>query len=119
MKKFGLSVAGAATLLTSAALLIDYGHRRSSNKNAHPAELVIGIVGSVAGITMAVLGELELPSKKKIDELDLEGLLDDSDIDLMEDNISAVLGASAEQVARPEKLHHIELDEEASIEDFI
>ncbi len=118
MKKFIISMAGAATVLASAAILIDYGHRKSKN-TAHPAELAAGILGTLAGVALAVLSEVTLPKRKAIGDLDLSDMLDEEDIALMNENISDVLGASAEQVAKPEKLRHIELDEDATIEDFM
>ena len=119
MKKFILSMAGAATFLASAAILIDFGHRQSKNAFAHPLELTAGILGSIAGFGLAVLAEVDLPKKKLIGDLDLEDMLDEEDIALMNENISDVLGASAEQTVKPEALRKIELDEDASIEDFI
>ncbi len=119
MKKFIMSMAGAATVLASAAILIDYGHRKSKNAAAHPAELAAGILGALAGVALAVLSEVELPKRKTISDLNLCDMLDEDDIALMNQNISDVLGASAEQVAKPEKLRHIELDEDATIEDFM
>ncbi len=119
MKKFALSMAGAATVLASAAILIDYGHRKSRCAEASPAKLTAGIIGAVAGFALAVLGDINLPERRLIGDLDLADMLDEDDIALMDENISEVLGASAEQVAKPEKRRTIELDEEATIEDFI
>ncbi len=117
MKKFIMSMAGAATVLASAAILINYGSRKSKD-NAN-GQLAAGILGVLAGAALAVLAELNLPKRTTISDLNLSDMLDEEDIALMNQNISDVLGASAEQVAKPEKLRKIELDEDATIEDFM
>ena len=92
MKKFIISMAGAATVLASAVAFIDYANRRSKNNDRFVGELVFGIVGSLAGVALAVLSEkLEQPK-----ELVLEDMISDDDVALMHENISEVLGASAE-----------------------
>ncbi len=119
MKHFNLSLIGAATFVASGAILFDYGHRKSKSAPTHPIELTAGLLGAAAGLALAVLGDINLPERKLIGDLDLENMLDEEDFALMDENISDVLGASAEQVAKPEKRRTIELDEEATIEDFI
>ncbi len=119
MKNFKLSLAGAVTFVAAGAILFDYGHRKSKCAPAHPIELTAGLLGAAAGLALAVLGDVNLPERKLIGDLDLENMLDEEDFALMDENIADVLGASAEQVAKPEKRRTIELDEEASIEDFI
>ena len=120
MKKFILSMAGAATLLTSAAILIDYGTRKSKSKSSNPAELAAGIVGAVAGVALSALAEIKTPIlKKKKEPLELGDILEEEDLDLLDESISEVLGVSDEQTVKNEILREIELDDEASIDDFI
>lgn len=121
MKKFILSMAGAASLLTSASILIDYGTRKAFGKSAHPTELTAGIVGAVAGVTLAILGECDLPSLKKKKNSDKEFLLllNDEDLAKLENATSEELDESGEDTSGESKPQPIELDEEATIEDFI
>ncbi|MBQ9773846.1 MAG: hypothetical protein IJW30_04210 [Clostridia bacterium] len=111
MKRFILSMAGAASLLASASILIDYGTRKENAREAHPAELTAGIVGAVAGVALAALAEIKLPKKAPKEELG--DLLGEDDFALLDENLSEVLGD--EDATIPV----IELDEETSIEDFI
>ena len=118
MKKFAFSLAGAATVLASATVLIDYGRRKAKGLDAHPVQLTAGIVGALAGVTLAVLGEVNLPIRKKY-VLELDDLLDEEDFALMDENISEVLGGSNDHHARSASIRQIELDEEATIDDFM
>ena len=116
MKKFILSMAGAASLLASATILIDYGTRKARGKDTHPVELTAGIASAVAGAALATLGEIELPKlkKKAKAEEELVVLLSEEDLALLEENVAEALEVEIEDAA-PE----IELDEDATIEDFI
>ena len=89
MKKFVLSMAGAATVLASAITLIDYASRKSQGKNACVGKLVFGVVGSLAGTALVVACEKATPRK----ELVLDDMISDEDVALMHTNISEVLGA--------------------------
>ncbi len=121
MKKFILSMAGAASLLASASILIDYGTRKALGKDAHPVELTAGIASAVAGATLAVLGEVNLPKRKKKAKADEElvVLLSEEDLALLEENVAEVLDGESEEAPAEEPAPAIELDEEATIEDFI
>ena len=115
MNKLILTVAGAATLLISTVVLIDYAARKASNKKANAGELLVGIAGAAAGAAVALYAQKS--SDKK--DLVIEDMLDEEDLALMQENISEVLGAATEHSQKPEKLRTIEVDEETSIEDFI
>lgn len=121
MKKFIFSMAGAASLLASASILIDYGVRKASGKDAHPVELTAGIASAVAGVALATLGEIELPKlkKKKKAEDELVLLLNEEDLALLEENVAEALDGDVEEAPAEEAAPVIELDEEATIEDFI
>ena len=115
MKKFIISMVGAATVLASAVAFIDYANRRSKNKDRFVGEVVFGVVGSLAGVALAVLSEkLEQPK-----ELVLEDMISDDDVALMHENISEVLGASAEHAETKKALRTVAVDEETTIDDFI
>ncbi|MBQ9784792.1 MAG: hypothetical protein IJW29_04755 [Clostridia bacterium] len=120
MKKFIFSMAGAASLLASASILIDYGTRKASGKDAHPVELTAGIASAVAGAALTALGEIELPKlkRKKKSEEELVILLNEEDLALLEENADQDLTVDEEAPAE-EPAPTIELDEEATIEDFI
>ena len=115
MNKLLLTVAGAATLLISTAVLIDYAARKASHKKACSGELLVGIAGAAAGAAVALYAQKTAEKK----DLLIEDMLDEEDLALMNENISEVLGAGAEHTQKPEKLRTIEIDEETSIEDFI
>ena len=110
MKKFIVSMAGAATVLVSAVALICYANRKAKN-----AALALGITGTLAGVALTVLSEkMEQPKDLVIDDM-----LTDDDVALMHENISEVLGSSPEHTEKPKQLRKIEVDEDATIEDFM
>lgn len=115
MNKLILTVAGAATMLVSAIVLVDYASRKAAKKKASAGELVVGLVGAAAGAAVTVYAQ-KADQKK---ELLIEDMLDAEDIALMHENISEVLGTGAEHTKKPEQLRTIEVDEDTSIEDFI
>lgn len=114
-KKILLTIAGAATAFASGTLISDYALRKGVHKRANPTELILGISGLVS--SAAVLAYAYLAATEEKD--DYEDMLNDEDIALMDANISEVLGASVEHTEKPLSLRLIEVDDEATIEDFI
>lgn len=115
MNKLVSTVAGAAVALTSAILVIDYASKRKKDMDPSAGFLLAGIAGLLIGAALPVATGIVEDHKK----MDFDGALDDADTDRVKANISEVLGNSADRGKRPEKLRHIELDEDTSIEDFI
>lgn len=108
------TVAGAAVALTSVALIAGYSVRKAKKKGG-VGLLVAGLAGMAVGAALAYKPELDAKRGLTVDEL-----FNDGDMELMQQNISEVLGVSAEQaeVQRAPR-REIELDEEATIEDFL
>lgn len=113
-RKILFTLAGAITLGISAATLIDYSVRRARDKKVSAAKLALGLVGIAAG-TMTVI----YPQKFLLDGLEVKDVLDEDDVSLMDQNISEVLGNTADRGNAPQQLRKIEVDEETSIDDFI
>ena len=109
------TVAGAAVAATSAALIVGYHVCKAKQKAACAGLLVAGIAGMVVGAALAYKPEAD--ARKR---LAVEDLFEDDDVELVNRNISEVLGGSADH-GEPNRapMRQIELDEEATIEDFI
>ncbi|MBQ7335071.1 MAG: hypothetical protein IJW92_01175 [Clostridia bacterium] len=117
-KQLVVSIAGAATVVASTALVVDYAVRKSKSR-ANAAELVFGIFGIAAGIAAGVAAVV-MAQKEENQALLMEHVLEEDDAALMDENIAEVLGTAVEHTPEAEPLRRtIELDEEASIEDFI
>ena len=114
MTKKAYYLASAAIVAASVASIVTYAVQKATKKNAFPGLLVLGAAGLVAGTAIAAK-----PGKDAIKRLSDEPLLDEEDTDLMQINISEILGSSAERGEAPKKLRVIEVDEDATIDDFI
>ncbi len=114
-KKILLTVAGAAGAFASGALISDFAMKKGVHKKANPTELVLGISGLVAAASVMAYAYLAGAEE----EPEYDDMLTDEDIALMDANISEVLGASVEPTEKPLPLRSIEVDDEATIEDFI
>ena len=109
------TVAGAAVALTSVALVAGYSVRKAKQKSGGVGLLLAGLAGLAVGAALAYKPELDAKRGLTVDEL-----FNDGDMELMQQNISEVLGVSAEQAeAQRAPRREIELDEEATIEDFL
>lgn len=117
-KKVLLSMAGSAAAIASTVAIVDYINRRiicnKTHQQPYVSQLTLGVVGLVAGTALTVWSQMKAEEKEVIVDV-----LTDEDIAMMDDNISEVLGASAEPSEKPEKLRQIEVDEDATIEDFM
>lgn len=116
MKKIVYSIASVAVTATSVALLAGYTVKKKKTDEANLGMLVAGIAGLFVGAAIA----LE-PTRQAAKGLVMEGdVMTEDDVDLMHENISEVLGTgAADRGKKAENLRQIELDEEASIEDFM
>ena len=114
-KKSLLTIAGAAGAVASSALIADFILRKNTQKKTNATELVLGISGLTASASVIAYAHLS----KIEEESEYEDMLTEEDIALMDANISEVLGASVEQSVKPLQLRDIEVDDEATIEDFI
>lgn len=109
------TVAGAAVAATSAALIVGYAVCKTQKKAACAGLLVAGMAGFAIGAALAYKPELDARRGLTVDEL-----LNEGDMELVKQNISEVLGVSVEQTEEQRApRRRIELDEEATIEDFL
>ena len=114
-KKSLLTIAGAAGAVASSALIADFILRKNTQKKTNATELVLGISGLTASASVIAYAHLS----KIEEESEYEDMLTEEDIALMDANISEVLGSSEERPVKAEKPSGIEVDEDATIEDFI
>ena len=105
---------GAAVAAVSAALIIDYAVHKKKEKAVSAGLLVAGIVGLVGSAVLAYQ-----PEKQARRQLTVTDMLDDNDVSLVNQNISEVLKDTADRGVSTAKLRSIEVDEAASVEDFI
>ena len=112
-KNVNYYLAGAALAIVSTTFVVSFAVKKAQKGKAYAGLLLAGLAGYI--ISAAVTTE---PVREVAKKLEVEDLLDDADTDLMEANISEILGNSADRGAAPRKLRQIEVDEEASIEDF-
>lgn len=114
MTKKTLYIASAAITAASIAAIVTYSIKKATKKPVSAGLLILGSLGIAAGAALSTK-----PSRDAVKELGNEPLLDEEDTDLMQVNISEILGNTADRGTAPEKLRHIEVDEETTIEDFI
>ncbi len=114
MKNREYYLAGATFALASTAALITYAVKKAKTGKAAVGLLVAGIAGYAIGTIAATE-----PARAASRRLTVEDLLDDADTELMQSNISEIFGNAADRGATPQVLRQIEVDEEATIEDFI
>jgi hypothetical protein len=107
-------LAGAAFALASTAALVAYAVKKAKTGKAAIGLLIAGI----AGYTVGTIAATE-PARAASRRLTVEDLLDDSDTELMQSNVSEIFGNAADRGTAPQALRQIEIDEEATIEDFI
>ena len=117
-KKVLLSMAGSAVAIASTVALVDYINRRITCKaqgQPYLSQLATGVIGLVAGTALTVWAQMKVEDEPEV----LVDVLSDEDIAMMDDNISEVLGTSKETSEKPTRLRKIEVDEDATIEDFM
>ena len=100
-------IAGIAIATFSTVAAVDITFR----KKRHALGLLAGLAGATAGILIATH-----PARSAMKKLALDDLFDDEDPEAMEDHIDEILTDGAcDELADPAP---IELDEEATAEDF-
>lgn len=114
MKNRDYYFAGAAFTALSTVAFTFFAFKKAKKEKAYASLLLAGVAGLAVGAMLA-----SKPTRIATDHLAAEDLLDDADTDLMQANISEVLGNAADRGTAPQKLRQIELDEEATIEDFM
>lgn len=114
-KKVLLSMAGSVAAIVSTVAVVDYINRKIVRKDPYGLQLTAGLLGLAAGTALAVWAQMKL----KDDEEVIADVLTDEDVAMMDENISEVLGSSAEHTEKPAQLRKIEVDEDATIEDFM
>ncbi len=109
------NIAAAVVTVGSVIAVADFAERKRKGKNAHSAELILGISGLLLGSTLTVIANK--PARHKII---VEDMFDDEDVQLINEQIRETLDFSPERdAAKRDHVRTIELDEETSIEDFI
>ena len=114
MNKKMYFIAGAAVAAVSAAMVVGYAVKKKKEQAAGVGLLLAGIAGFVGSAILAYQPEKEAQEKLTVHEL-----IDEGDEALMHENFTEILGSAADRGETPEKLRHIELDEDTTIEDFI
>ena len=107
-------LASAALAVASTASIVTYAVQKSKNQKSNVGLLIAGITGLAGSAFLATR-----PARDAQKKLTVEDLLDDADTELMQTNISEIFGNAAEQGEAEQTIRQIELDEEATIEDFI
>ena len=114
-KKSLLTILGAAGALASAAAVADFIVKKAMRRPCGILEPALGLTG-LAASTAVVLYAQTSPIGE---EEEYENMLSDDDIALMDANISEVLGSSEDRPTEKKPICGIEVDEDATIEDFI
>ena len=107
-------LAGAAIALASTAAILTYSFKKAKTSAAGVSLLLAGLVGYAVGAAAA-----PEPARAATRRLVVEDLLDDADTERVQSNISEIFGNSADCGGNQAALRSIELDEDASIEDFL
>ena len=107
-------LAGAAIALASTAALLTYTIKRAKTGTAGVGLLLAGLAGYALGAAAATE-----PSRAATRRLVVEDLLDDADTERVQTNISEIFGNSADRGTEHAAFRAIEVDEDATIEDFL
>ena len=105
---------GAAVAAVSAALIVDYAVRKKKEKTVYAGLLLAGMVGLVGSAVLAYQ-----PEKQARKQLTVTDMLDEDEVSLVRENIAEVLNDTSERGEETSSLRNVEVDETASLEDFI
>ncbi len=114
-KRVAYTAAGIAVAVGSAIAVVDYIDRKRRHKSNTVAELIAGIAGVAAGIAIATE-----PKREERRAVVIEDLFDEEELRLIYEQIKETLNANADgesPLAAPKRT--IEVDSDATIEDFI
>ena len=114
-KKVAYAAAGVAVAVGSAIAVVDYMNRRRKERRSNVAELIAGIAGIAAGIAIATE-----PKREEKRVLVMDDLFDDDEIQLIYQQIKETLDSQVDgEECSKDHLRTIEVDDDATIEDFI
>lgn len=110
------TLSGVTTLLASTAVLLDYASRlKNKGRKSYFGEFLAGAIGLGIGFCLAYT-----PKRQEKHPIDRSEFFDDQSEDEVKDNIREVLGESVDRGPVEEKPQSvIEVDRDASIEDFM
>ena len=114
-EKLLFAIAGGALITASFVPMVAYLSRRKEDQHTGVGMLL----GAVAGLTAGILLAYE-PERRARRRVVVDQMFDDDDVTLADSRINNVLNRSEERASKPESLRReIDVDEEASVEDFI
>ncbi len=115
MKKLAFAVAGGAIIATSLGSMIAYLSKKKEDQDVGVGMFLGAIGGLAAGILLAYEPERRARRRVVVDQM-----FDDDDVEIANRKIDQVLNKPDENGAKPTSHRkEIEVDEEASLEDFI
>ena len=113
--KLAFAVTGGAMITASVGAMVAYLSRRKEDR-----EVGVGmLLGAVAGLTAGILLAYE-PERRARRRVVVDQMFDEDDAEMADRRIEQVLNKTDERGAKPASHRRaIEVDEEASAEDFI
>ena len=109
------TILGAAVLFSSLATVVDYSVRKKRSKTSHAGELIAGAAGLILGAVL--IAEPTQQARRALAKTDL---IDDESAAETEQQIREEMNLSVDRGSQPAPpARTIEVDNEASIEDFI
>ena len=114
-KRSLLTILGTAGAIASSAAIVDFIVKKASRRTGGAIELALGLTGLAASTSVILYAQTSPIGAEE----DYEDMLSEEDIALMDANISEVLGSSEDHPVQRATVSDIEVDEDASIEDFI
>ena len=108
-------IVGGALIATSLGSMIAYLSKKKEDQHVG-----VGMfLGAVAGLTAGILLAYE-PERRARRQMVVDQMFDEDDAEIADDHIRQVLNRTVERGAKPaSNRRKIEVDEEASLEDFI
>ena len=114
-KRIVYAATGVAVAVGSAIAVVDYLDRIRRRKSATVAELIAGVAGLAAGIAIATE-----PRREAKRAVEIEDLFNEDELRLIYQQISETLNTHADgEATLPAPKRTIEVDDDATIEDFI
>ncbi len=114
-EKLLFAIAGGALITASVVPMVAYLSRKKEDQHAGVGMLL----GAVAGLTAGILLAYE-PERRARRRVVVDQMFDDDDAAVANSRINGVLNRNEERAAKPEShRREIDVDEEATIEDFI
>jgi hypothetical protein len=115
MNKLLFSLVGATLMVGSVIAILDgAASKKKRARGVTAAEVVLGVAGLVAGTIVALRPEME-----RYEATVVSDMVSDDDEGRLHKHIHEVLGDTADRGKVATHVREIELDSDASIEDFI